>query len=427
MALTLKRVAKLVHEGKPARHADTGGVRGLYLTVTGKGTGSWQLRFQLRHRAHWMGLGGVGDFSLLEARPRAIKARQLLTDGIDPLMEKRQRLATQAAADATTKTFRECAEAYIRDKMAGWKSAKSGMQWRSSLQAYVHPVIGAVDVNKIGRPHVLAVLEQQVPAQGDYPAGKFWEARSVTAVRVRSRMELILAWASARGHRTVVENPARWSDLKHVLPPPAKVAAVEHLAAVPYAELPALMTKLRASKGVSAQALAFQIMTATRPTETCDAVWQEIDLDAKMWIIPAERMKSGKEHKVPLSPQAIDLLKSLPTEAGNQFVFLGSRQPSLSIGALTRLMERLGYGYATPHGTARSAFSDWAHERTNYNNHAIELSLAHAIGSSVEKAYRRGDMFDKRRKLMEAWASYLMTPPAPAKTGTVTPIRGAAP
>jgi integrase len=421
MALTLKRVAKLVHEGKPVRHADTGGVKGLYLTVTGKGTGSWQLRFQLRHRAHWMGLGGVGDFSLLEARGRAVKARQLLTDGIDPLMEKRQRLATQAAADATTKTFRECAEAYIRDKQAEWKSGKHGAQWRGSLALYVYPLIGDADIGRIGKPHVLQVLEQRVPAAQGYPAGKFWEVRSVTASRVRSRLELVISWAKARGYRTVAENPAAWSDLKHILPAPAKVAKVKHLEAVPYAEMPALIAKLRAAKGVAAQALMFEIMTSTRPSETIDAVHREINLDEKMWTIPAARMKSGREHKVPLSPQAIELLQSLYREEGNEHLFIGSRQPALSMAALSRMLERLGYD-ATPHGTARSAFSDWAHERTNYNNHVIELSLAHSVGNAVEKAYRRGDMMEKRRKLMEAWASYLMTPPASAKTSTVTPI-----
>jgi integrase len=421
MALTLKRVTKLVRQGKLGRHADAGGVRGLYLTVTGRGTASWQLRYQLRHQQHWMGLGSAREFNLLEARPRAIKARQLLADGIDPLVEKRHQRAAQAAAEAASMTFRQCAEQYIRDHQAEWKSGKHGAQWRASLQQYVYPKIGDLDVDKIGKPHVLQVLEQQVPALQGYPAGKLWEVRSVTASRVRSRLELVLAWATAREYRTVAENPARWSDLKHVLPAPAKVTKVEHLPAVPYAELPALVAKLRAAKGVAAKALLFEIMTATRPTETIGAVWSEINLDEKMWTIPAARMKSGREHKVPLSREAVDLLQSLPTEAGNPHVFIGSRQPWLSISALSRMLQRLGYD-ATPHGTARSGFSDWAHERSSFNNHVIELSLAHNVGTAVEKAYRRGEMMDKRRKLMEAWSGYLTTP-APAKsTEKVTPI-----
>jgi integrase len=418
--LTLKRVAKLVHGGRPARHADSGGVKGLYLVVTGKGTGSWQLRYQLRHKAHWMGLGSAGVFTLLEARPRATKAKQMLADGVDPLIERRHQRAAQAAAEGTTKTFRACAEAYIRDHAAEWKSGKHGGQWRASLRQYVLPLIGDLDVSKIGRPHVLAVLEQPVPAALGYRAGQLWTARSVTASRVRSRIELILGWAKARDYRTVKENPAAWSDLKHVLPAPAKITKVKNLAAVSYVEMPELMRKLRATKGVSAQAMMFEVMTATRPSEACGAVWSEIDLDAKTWTIPATRMKGGEEHIVPLSAPAIELLRSLPTEAGNPHVFLGSRQPRLSIASLSRQLQRLGYA-ATAHGTARSSFATWAGECTSFSNHAIELSLAHAIGNATSEAYRRGEMLAKRRKLMQAWATYLVT--APAKSTTkVTPI-----
>jgi integrase len=324
VALTLKKAAKLVRQGKAGKYPDgaPAGVRGLHLVVVSKSAASWQLRYQRNLKQHWAGMGSAFDFNLLEARRRARAARQLLADGGDPLAQKRAQRSAQAAAEATTKTFRECGELFIKDKQAGWKSAKHGAQWRASLQTYAYPVIGDVDVNAIGRPHVLAVLKQNVEAA---PAGKLWEVRSVTASRVRSRMELILSWATACGYRTTVENPARWADLKFVLPAPAKIAKIEHLAALPYAQLPELVAKLRAAKGVAAQALLFEILTATRPSEVTGAVWDEVDLDERLWVIPKERMKNGKEHRVPLSREAIDLLQSCYREANNLHIFIGSR------------------------------------------------------------------------------------------------------
>jgi integrase len=423
MALTLKKTTRLIRQGKAGKYPDgaPAGVRGLHLVVVGKSAASWQLRYQRNLGQHWMGLGSAFDFTLLEARERAVKARQLLADGIDPLTQKRAQRAAQAAGDATTKTFRECAEAYIRDKQAEWKSAAHGIQWRDSLKNYVYPKIGDVDVAKIGKPHVLAVLEQQVKATLGYPAGKFWTVRSVTASRVRNRMELVISSAKARGYRSAAENPAAWSELRFILAAPAKVAKVQNLAAVPYTETPTLMAKLRAAKGVAAQALQFEIMTATRPSEVTGAVWDELDFGEKMWTIPAVRMKGGKEHKVPLSDAAVELLQGLYREKGNEHLFIGAQQPALSLAALRRQLQRLGYN-ATPHGTARSGFSDWAHERTSHSSHTIELSLGHSVGNAVERSYRRGDMFNKRRQLTTAWSAYLLTP-APAKTiATITPI-----
>jgi integrase len=425
MPLTLKETAKLLRQGVPGRHADSGGVKGLYLIITGKGSGSWQLRYQLRHKPHWMGLGPARDFTLLEARTRATRARQSLADDIDPLTLKRQQQASQAAADASIMTFKEAAEKYIQAHQKEWRSPKHGQQWRHTLAQYAFPLIGGMDVSKIGRPHVLNVLQQPVKASGKLPAGTFWEARTTTASRVRSRLELLLAWSKAAGYRTTLENPAAWSDdLKHLLPPPAKIAKTVNFAAVPYVELPALMEKLRGKSSLTVKALQFLILTAAREGEVTGAVWDEIDLEEKTWTIPAARMKGGKEHKVPLSPAAIELLRSLPTEANNNYLFIGARQPNLSASAMLRTLQRLGHS-ATVHGM-RSAFSDWAHKQTTFNNHSIELSLAHSVGSAVEKAYRRGEMMEKRRRLMEAWGVYLNTPLTKAKTGNVTPIRGAA-
>jgi integrase len=415
--LTVKKVAKFLRWGVPGRHFDD---QGLYLVIESKRNASWSRRYELHHTAHEIGLGSAKAFSLHEARERNREISKQLADGIDPLAAKRAQRATQVAAVAATKTFKECAEAYIIGHQAEWKSGDR--QWHSSLTRFVYPKIGAIDVRAIGRPHVLDVLEQRVPETKGNPAGKFWEVRTVTAGRVRSRMELILSWAAGRGYRSG-DNPARWDDLQHVLPAPTKVAKVEHHAAVPYAELPELMAQLRKAEGSAAQALQFLTLTATRASETLLATWNEINFKDKVWTIPAERMKGGKEHRVPLSPQAIDLLKSLYVEDGNALLFVGPRssQP-LSNTAMRQVLQRLKRS-ETAHGM-RSAFSDWAHEQTSHGNHTIELSLAHAIGTKVEQAYRRGDLFDKRRKLMEAWAEYCAKP-AVKSDATVTPIRRA--
>ena len=408
MKLTVKRVAKLLRRGTPGRHFD--GIAGLYLVIESKKNASWSRRYELHHKAHEIGLGSAFVFSLHEARERNRAISQQLTDKIDPLAAKRAQRATQAAAAAATKTFKECAESYIADHQAEWRSATHGAQWKSSLERFVYPKIGAIDVRAIARPHILDVLEQRVVATRGNPAGKFWEVRTVTAGRVRNRMELVLSWAAGRGYRDS-NNPARWDDLQHVLPQPTKVAKVEHHAAVPYAELGELMARLRKAEGTAAKAMQFLTLTATRASETLLATWDEINFSEKVWTIPAARMKSGKEHRVPLSPQAIELLKSLYTEAGNNLLFIAPRggQP-LSSSSLRQVMQRLKRT-ETAHGM-RASFKTWAEEQTNFSNHAIELSLAHSIGEKTEKAYRRGDMFEKRRKLMDAWSRFCSTAPS---------------
>jgi integrase len=416
MKLTVKKVAKILRRGEPGMHFDG---QGLYLAVESKSNASWQRRYELHKRAHQIGLGSAFTFTLAEARERNRGISKQLTDGIDPLAERRAKHSAQAAAVATTKTFQECAEAYILDHQAEWKNGSHGHQWHSSLQRFVYPKIGTIDIRDIGRAHILDVLEQRVSVTRGNPAGKFWEVRSVTANRVRSRIELILGWAAGRGYRDADKpNPANWDDLKHVLPAPSKVAKVEHHAAVPYAELPELMARLRKAEGTATMALRFLTLTASRASETLLATWDEINLADKVWTIPAERMKADKEHRVPLSPQAIELLQSLYTEANNQLLFIGPHSGrALSPPSLVKAMRRMKRT-ETAHGM-RSAFSDWAHEQTSYSAHVIEMALAHSVGTAVEKAYRRTDLFDKRRKLMEQWGKYCATGTALAPDNVV--------
>ena len=242
----------------------------------------------------------------------------------------------------------------------------------------------------------------------------------ITADRVRNRIELILNFATSAGYRPEGPNPAAWSSLRDLLAAPTKINGKKHHAALPYTELPTFFSSLRQHEGIGARALEFTILTAARMGEVVGAQRSEIDLAAEVWTIPANRMKGGKEHRVPLSAAAIALLKALPTERGNDNVFIGARGDRVSQTAVTVLPKRLGFD-ATVHGF-RSTFADWCHERTAFSNHVIELSLAHTIGNEVEKAYRRGDLLDKRRKLMEAWATFATTPTA---AGAVVPMRRA--
>jgi integrase len=425
MALTVKRVTRLMRKGEPrGRYLDGGpnGIKGLYLATESRTNASWTLRYQLDGKAHWLGLGSARTFSLEEARQRAREWRQRLADGIDPIIARRTERAAQRAAAAASKTFRECAADFIEGRRHEWKSGVHEIQWSTTLRQYVYPIIGSFDVARIDRVAILRVLEQHVGALRGRPAGKFWLVRTVTADRVRNRIELVLNFAQARGYRPAGENPAQWSVLQHVLPKPARTAPKQHHAAVPYADLPALMAQLRQHEGVGVQALQFLILTACRSGEVLGATWDEIKLADKVWTIPAARMKKGrKEHRVPLSAAAIDLLQSAYTEDGNPHVFIGTGKPRLSAEAMARALARVKPG-VTVHGF-RSSFSDWAHERTAHTNHTIEISLSHAVGNAVEQAYRHGDMFEKRAKLMEQWGVFCTS--APVASGGVVPLRAA--
>jgi integrase len=425
MALTVKRVMRLMRKGEPrGRYLDGGpnGIKGLYLATESRTNASWTLRYQLDGKAHWLGLGSARTFSLEQARHRAKEARQRLADGVDPIQAKRADRAAKLAASAAVRTFKECAADFIEGRRHEWRSAAHEIQWSQSLRQYVYPLIGSFDVAKVDRPSVLRVLEQHVGALRGRPAGKFWLVRTTTADRVRNRIELVLNFATARGYRPAGgENPAQWSVLSHVLPRPGKTAPKQHHAAVPFAEVPALIAQLRQHEGVSVRALQFLILTACRTGEVLGATWDEVgNLADKIWTIPAARMKRGrKEHRVPLSAAAIDLLQSAYREDGNPYLWIGIGKQRLSAEAMGRALARIRPG-VTVHGF-RSSFSDWAHERTAHANHTIEISLSHAVGNAVELAYRRGDMFDKRAKLMEQWGKFVTS--APVEAADVVPLR----
>jgi integrase len=408
--LTAKRVERTK---TPGRYRD-GLVPGLLLQIGDSGAKSWVLRYMLHGKERMMGIGPVTAFNLREARERARSARQLLADGVDPLDVKRQRRAEAKAAAARVLTFAEATERYFNQHQAKWTNASHRDQFLSSLRNYAFPIIGDMDVAVIQLADVLRAIEPH------------WTTKSVTADRVRNRIEAVLDWCVVRGHRPPGTNPARWKGhLDQVLPPARKVAPVTHHAAMDYHELPSFMAALREREdSVAGRALEFLILTASRSGEVLGAKCEEIDLANATWTIPASRMKAKREHRVPLSRTAVDLLRDLPVENGNPFVFIGpNRGRGLGHMALMRVLERMGRVDVTVHGF-RSAFSDWAHEQTAHANHTIELSLAHNVGSEVERAYRRKDMLAKRVRLMADWTRFCTSSPAGRTAAEVVPIGG---
>ena len=408
--LTAKKVERTRN---PGRYRD-GLVPGLLLQISDFGAKSWVLRYELRGRERMMGIGPVTAFNLKEARERARSARQFLADGVDPLDVKRQRRAELKAAAARVLAFREAAQRYFDQHEKKWTSAGRRDQFLASLRTYAFPIVGDTDVAAIQLADVLRCIEP------------IWTTKSVTADRVRNRIENVLDWCVVRGHRPPGTNPARWrGHLDQVLPTARQVAPQEHHAAIAYTAVPALIADLHRQEGIAARALEFLILTAGRKGEVLGARWSEIDLDGATWTVPGTRMKAKREHRVPLSPTAVDVLHALPREDGNDLVFIGPNSgQGLGGQALARLLRRMGRAGITVHGF-RSAFSDWAHEQTAHANHTIELSLAHNVGSSVERAYRRGPMLAKRVRLMADWARYCSTPPAERTGGAeVVPIGG---
>jgi integrase len=344
-----------------------------------------------------MGLGGLTKVSLADARKKATDARRTLSDGSDPVTLRQEEETRRAAAEKLTAahfmTFDKCAEAYISAHEISWRNEKHRQQWRNTLTTYVSPVFGFAPVQKIDIDFVMKVIEP------------LWNTKTETARRVRGRIEVILDWARVRGYRTG-ENPARWrGNLDHLLPARSKVRAVKHYAALPYSEIGAFMQDLRTMEGASAAALEFLILTVARTGEIIGARWPEIDLKNSVWVVPAARMKSGREHRVPLSSPAIAVLKRT-SSSKNDCVFPG-RSPGapLSNMALLMTLGRMNRGNVTAHGF-RSTFRDWAAECTNFPHEVVEMVLAHAIEDKTEAAYRRGDLFEKRRRLMDAWAEY---------------------
>lgn len=442
MTLTVKRVDRLVRRGEPGRHFDASG---LYLIVNGKRAAHWERRYELNGKAHWMGLGRVTAFGLEEARARNKAVSQQLADGIDPLAAKRANRAAQAAAAVKTMTFKECTKGYIEANRHGWKNGKHENQWSMTLLG-VDPkgkpakhdyckIIRDLPVNSIDTALVLKVLQP------------VWTTKTETASRIRGRVEKVLDRAKVLGLRSG-ENPARWvGHLDQLLPKRSQVAPVENHPALPYAQLPAFMTDLRRREGMGARALEYTILTAVRTSDTIDAKWSEIDKHTRLWTIPRARMKGQKgaarkrDHVIPLSQPALALLDALPREA--EYLFLGSNAGEpLSNAAMAAVIDRMNEDRVkaglpkwtdpqqdgreiVPHGF-RSTFKDWCSDETDYPGEMSEMALAHTLPDKTESAYRRGSMQEKRRKMMQDWASYALSTPRTTAGSTVVPIRGPA-
>lgn len=380
---------------KPGRYA-VGVVDGLHLEVSGTGARSWLLRVMIGGKRCDMGLGGYPAVTLAGAREAARLAREKIRGGTNPIEQTKAARSALKAAQAAALTFRQAAEKYIDAHKAGWSNDKHAKQWTSTLSAYAYPKVGHVLVKDIDLPQVLGILEP------------IWQSKTETASRLRGRIESVLDWATARDYRQG-PNPARWrGHLDKLLPKPSKVARVEHHDALPPAEVAAFVTALRSQAGIGARALEFAILTAARSGEVRGATWSEIDTDARVWLIPGDRMKAGREHRVPLSGDAVRLLDSLPRVAGSDFLFTAPRGGKLSDMTLSAVIRRMG-APCVPHGF-RSSFRDWASELTNYPSEMAEMALAHTIGDKVEAAYRRGDLFEKRRQMMADWATFCSSP-----------------
>ncbi|MEP6740156.1 MAG: integrase arm-type DNA-binding domain-containing protein [Caldimonas sp.] len=377
---------------RPGRWS-VGGTDGLALQVTPSGARSWVLRVAAGGRQREMGLGSFPSVTLADARNKARQHRALLKEGVDPIASRRAASSAASAERQAQKTFAEVAAQYIAQHEKSWKSAKHQAQWAATLRTYAEPSIGKLLVRDIRSAHVIALLEP------------IWTTKTETATRVRSRIELVLDYAAARGYREGL-NPARWKgNLDAALPNASKVAPVRHHAAVEVREVVAFMKRLGLQDGVGARALEFSVLTAARSGEVRGATWSEVDLRAALWKIPGVRMKSGREHRVPLSRPAIRLLRALPGDRlPEDYVFPGMRGP-LSDMSLTAVLRRMGVA-ATAHGF-RSTFRDWVSEYTEHSGEVAEMALSHVIGDKVEAAYRRGDLLEKRVALMADWASFL--------------------
>lgn len=387
----------------PGKHEDGEGLR---LTVSPTGSRCWVLRYQRNNRRREMSLGPYPTVGLAEARELAGKARRQLFEGVDPLEARHQ-------APEHVPTFTQAAATYIRAHRRGWKNRKHGRQWCATLKTYARPVIGSKPVRDVCTEDVLKVLKA------------IWTTKPETAKRLQGRIENVLDFAAARQWRPS-ENPARWrGHLDKLLARPSKVRRVAHHPAMPYAVVPAFLVELRSREGIPARALELKILTACRTAEVLGATWGEIDLDASTWTIPAARTKTGREHRVPLSEPALALLAKLPRLASNPHCFPGTRYGRpLSSAALLQVLRAMGYGPQGERGPYvahgfRSSFRDWAGEVSSFPRDVAEMALAHVIPNKAEAAYRRGDLFDKRRAMMDAWAAYLEAKPA-----NVTRIRG---
>lgn len=397
--LTALKVAKL---REPGRYADGGG---LYLQISQWKTKAWLFRFERAGRERQMGLGPADLLSLADARERAKAARLLLLDGHDPIEHRNAARSALRIAAAKHVTFEDCAEAFIRSHAPSWRNPKHAAQWRSTLKSYAYPAIGKLPVASIDTQLVLKVLRP------------IWLDKTETANRLRGRLEQILDWARVSEYRSG-ENPARWKGhLDHLLARKSKIAPTKHREALPYKDIPDFSKQLRASADLSARALEFLILTAARTGEVRLARPSEIDRDKNLWVVPAERTKSAREHRVPLSARAMEILRSIGAfDDGREYVFPGRVRGALSDMAMLKMLKAT-HPTLTVHGF-RSTFKDWAAETTMHENIVTEMALGHVVGDEVEAAYRRGDLFQKRRALMDDWAEYCERAP----DGNVVPM-----
>jgi integrase len=414
-------VKRLAHPGgKGNVMVPVGGVAGLYLQLAPKGGRTWILRTLVGGRRRDIGLGGFPTVTLAQARDKAREVRDKVERGIDPVEERKAAKARLIEARRKGMLFSEAVEKALAAKLDAFRNEKHRAQWRSTLDTYALPEIGALPVDEIDTAAVLRCLQP------------IWATKTETATRLRGRIEAVLTWATVAGHRTG-DNPARWAgNLKELLPAPSKVANESNHPALQLDDAPGWLADLRKREGFPARALEFLALTAARSGEVRGAAWNEIYLEKALWIIPAQRMKMKREHRVPLSTEAVALLKALPKLESNPLVFPGARGGQLSDMALSMLMKRQhtaavaarGSGYvdrvskrpAVPHGL-RSTFRDWVAERTIYPGEMAEVALAHRISSAVEAAYRRGDMIEKRRLMMADWATFLS-----GKSDTLTSV-----
>lgn len=407
-------VKRLQHPGK-GRNVTfaVGGVTGLYLQITPNNGRTWILRIKVGDARREIGLGGYPDVTLSMARDRAREAKDKIRQGIDPIEERKAAKAALAAAQRRGLSFADAVDKYLTAKLDQFKNPKHRQQWRNTLVTYALPELGTMLVQDITVQDVLRVLEP------------IWQNKTETASRLRGRIEAVLSWATVAGHRTG-DNPARWAgNLKELLPAPSKVAKVGNHPALQIDDAPRWLSALRKRKGMSNRALEFAALTAARSQEVRGARWEEIDIDAGLWIIPAERMKMDREHRIPLSDDALVLLENLPRFKDNPLVFPAPRGGEMSDMSLSAAMRKLhkaeaekgGVGFidriskrpAVPHGL-RSTFRDWVAERTHFAGDMAEVALAHRISNAVEASYRRGDMVEKRRAMMTAWAEHLTGP-----------------
>ncbi|WP_071695820.1 site-specific integrase [Halomonas sp. QHL1] len=393
--LTTKGVQKLIRESKPALTNDGDG---LYLKIGKSGGASWIYRFRWDGKLRDMGLGSCSEINLAAAREQATGNRKLVKQGINPLDA---RLKEEKEIQKLAITFTSCAARYIKAHRRSWRNIKHARQWVSTLKTYARPKIGKKSIDEISTQDVLEVLKP------------IWTNKNETAKRVQGRVENILDYAAAHGYRDPV-NPARWrGHLDKLLAKPSRIQKVNHHPAMPYDEVADFMATVNGYNSLSSKALQFLILTATRTSEVLNSEWNELDLNNATWTIPADRMKANREHRVPLSRQAVELLSNLPRVKANTYIFAGMKQGRpLSNMSLLQFMRGLGYGPSgeqgnyVPHGF-RSSFRDWTGEVTSYPRDVAEMALAHTIENKVEAAYRRGDLFEKRRAMMQEWADYI--------------------